>query len=557
MKYLFTYLVLCICIQTGTSQWLVLNNDPVESNEKKALYLKEQGNSSIYFPNLKHPCIHCNKEANIDLFMIFSDGSHYNSRYCIQDRGARTGSMVSDNCNYLPDVLVFGGTPGYGLGVDYGGYGDLQYMKMTRKKDTDDPPEDITITESPVNNSSHVIPPVTDWNIEDVLSASNDVVPGKDIVVVVKKPQFDFDACVFYAQQVEPIGTGQPINNLNLFNVTGIFDNSNIGSVGSFDYYTELDFEDHDYLYASLVPNYDVIRNFLPNEADVSRFRVVFAVQFFNANDTLWRDQLRNSLKVDVEKVELIEEYSYSEIIRNSHDPNFFKAEHIFVDNGKYYIRYKIQVQNTSTTPTKKVIIKKKFLPVLGIENKNIAVNNIRFGEIRVAGNILDASEMGLEVSNNEIQFIFDKQLQICDNSGDPSQMQSKIIMSFDVEVDEETFNTLQEEEVFDENPDIIEDNNTVMDNLTYPIHAFYDIERSFNVLQDSRGRDSMVWSNRPISNSDDYIKPYDDQYSQLGHYYIQLKHCIEEYAIILGGLVTALLLLFFYLRRRKKEVEV
>lgn len=291
-----------------------------------------------------------------DIFIIFNDGSYYNSRY-----------LSSQPFNALPDPTIFG----YNIQLAQQGslnpyFSNIKYLYFTDKYEEDDPPSNAIKLSFPTswNNNPNNLTPViiNSYNQYDLsktfndLSANHDIVKGREITIIVPVKQcsiprliydgnlLDFDRVLLNFSNPTPTPQGSGVNSFI----------------------------------------------FLPN---IEPTNAIFQFVNFKCKDPLPTsykigDSIRFNLTCSTDSNEQPVSI-LAEAISSSHDPNFIKVQCIYRKRQhwffpyKYYVLYHIECYNDG--PGNESNVKLNFtLP--NIVKPNISIANWKYSEISGCG---------------------------------------------------------------------------------------------------------------------------------------------------------------------------
>ncbi len=287
-----------------------------------------------------------------DIFIIFDNGTYYNSRYI------------------NPQPLYANGDPtkyGYNIqlsppGNSYPYFSNIKYLYFTDKYEDDDPPSNSLIPPSnsikfsfPIlgsNNPNNLESiNITGYNQNsNILSANHDIVKGREITIIVpiincNNPKLTYDGNIL---NYEPI---QIQTNASIFNV----DNG--------------------------------LNSYLNFSTPISPFQ--FAN--FRCIDPLpFEYNIGDSIKFNLTCNNSPQPFStLSEAISSSHDPNFIKVQCIFRKRPhwfcpyKYYVVYHIECYNDGSTNESSV---KLNFTLPNIIKPNVKLINWKFSELSGCG---------------------------------------------------------------------------------------------------------------------------------------------------------------------------
>jgi len=337
MKIKLTLLIALGCLmaygQSDDDQWIIENESYV---------------GNFYINEMSPPCLDCNSNADNDLFIIYDNGTHYNSRNV-----SGTIPAVPTSSDTVVRIID---NPS-----------NVNYMYLTNKYEGDDwPPPTVSglHTGGSQDYSIGISQP------DSILTANHDIVRGKDITLVlnvselydeVKDSISHMEYLRIYFNEVIPrsASTGTGVVQ-NAFSPSKVFrhqgsgykmyfphhvnyiDNTT-GAVSFLDVSCDALFADTSpssgvqmipYFYINLRPS-DALNPYYPVENDSYDYSMNFRVELLDAT---------KNYVMDISEP-LIEK------IRDSHDPNFIKVESINKCNADYYICYHAQVKNTSYHP--------------------------------------------------------------------------------------------------------------------------------------------------------------------------------------------------------------
>ncbi len=567
------YVVLIVLLHGSIfalAQWVINSNGDLANTSDAGI---------VKINNIKAPCVSCDTLANIDLFAIFNDGRHYNSRYCDsqQKRAPNPSPYFNSNCDKIPDQLdsMWDARPrnyrnidnyklSEGLNVKVKNSSGIRYFKIIKQKDTDD--DDLPELEdepgvSPVvpdGEIHHTMPQASVFN--ELLTASNDVVPDKDITLVIKKPPYNFQRCSLYAQRIRHVddtSMADPIDNLNIFKPHSIFNHQFVfGANNPNEFIRQVGFAEAEmdvYTYINLIPNIGELNDYLPSDDDEAKYLVVFGLEF-------WRDSIveaeigsaigfrdttittrRNDEGLSVISY-IVEGVTLEEEIHHSHDPNYFKVKDIYraVDN-RFYIDYELSVQNTGTEEAKSVFIYKTFHPDLDINSQVQVDENIIGGKAVVGGKEpVSVRPQYWSVKPHQIKFDFPNAGLAHCVMHDGEDAQTKIVINYSLKCPEGFDEAMAlTSRWFNEDHDDYFDNYTVFDGREYLIHRFEDISLGDTVIYNQSSKKSEVVQLGKTLGA--MRKPPCD---------LDIWYCIKWCAF---GLVL-LLLIYWVLRRRSNN---
>ena len=273
--------------------------------------------NSFSISGVRHPNNFFNKNPRNDLFIIYDDGTFFDSR--------RLNPHVCwpNSVSYRPDDPVE-------IPKSYTINGPLnkkiEYLYLTKIYEDDDPPATVSIT----SETNHT-PVTVSTSTTTTMLVNHDFVPGADVTLVVPKNLFDNcpNASLMFNQNVfEPGNIFQNGTSCSFNMISGMTHNSNsidgISAPGNYHYF-----------------NFRVKSN-LPE----------------NLMGTASEFQLKCGSTIIASLVDTI---------RNSHDPSFIKIKCLFkrkINNKmRYFALYHVQFQNTGNHVVDSVKVKFRLPP--------------------------------------------------------------------------------------------------------------------------------------------------------------------------------------------------
>lgn len=338
-------LALCNTLSSQSDQqWLIWNSLGKEGLQDNGILNNYRNTIRPNFTlfGVEHAAWDRLRPARADLFFIYDDGSHFNSRY-LDDPGffVPTATSLSTYTNHNFSEIHSGGNIAYGY--------------LTRSYEGDDPPGSVRAASAWGGQNSTAFsvditeyPSTTEFpNI--FIRASHDVVKGRDITIIIDQDMLDsiakqnqdtFNYQLVFNQIIASRTDvpRAPSATDNYFKVEPIFyQNSRTVQPGfplsSFEYNSstpdriKLKREaTKKYTYINLRPT-DAIDDYGP-DATGSRYNAIFDIV--------------NGSGVSVTQL--------AEPILQSHDPNFIRVDSIKCEGGNQMVYYHLQFQNTSPT---------------------------------------------------------------------------------------------------------------------------------------------------------------------------------------------------------------
>lgn len=323
-QLLFLIFSACACYtnaQITDLQWLIVNGKGKQGTSgdfNSYPDLNVIGNV-FTLTNVSMPNSANNPEAFNDLFVIYGDWNHYNSRY----------SLVSDP--------FFRTTGGFSTTTDHSfsssSASPISYMYLTNGYEQDDLPRKLMVN----NSSGSPTPYIFGTTITPALSASHDAVLTKDITLVINMDSVRHhlhgsSTYRLFFDGVEPISSPSvPITGLDIYDPSPVFNGSAEYPAGTMAISGEVA-ELHDvpgtYKYLNLRAN-DNALIYPPNSFGEPQYNALFRIESETKSIVL------------------------KEPIRFSHDPNFLRVDSICRDEtAGYYIYYHLEFENENDVAT-------------------------------------------------------------------------------------------------------------------------------------------------------------------------------------------------------------
>ncbi|MFZ1676507.1 MAG: hypothetical protein WAT91_04485 [Saprospiraceae bacterium] len=380
--------------------FILCTNLSFSQPEKQWLIWKSNGKVGTTYPTtnvintqfellgIKSPDLTSNPSARNDIFIIYSDGTHLNSRY-----QANPGFFY--NANDFPS-----GNQNHNF--NKATPGNVSYLYLTNRYEEDDLPQRLSVQPGNPSGVPHT------YNIgtssSNMLSADHDVVYNKDITVIINYDSLrsfttkDSPEAATYNLRFDGIQTGinQPVSLGNdVLDLQPVFGSGGStalsavyngpttvtpGEVVSLnpgtDHYGYVNFRKTSTAFPPL-PNGD------------PQFYAVFTLS-------------KNSQFVR----------ALAEPIRASHDPNYLEVKSICqADDGSYLVTYHLQFENTSNVQADSLKVKVKFPSQFDLSCLKI-----------IEWHVVQACTGRLKLSGNTCTFIFHNLFSIIHNRTDRSK---------------------------------------------------------------------------------------------------------------------------------------
>ncbi len=487
-------------------QWLI-------NNSKGKNGLKTDGITNSYVntpigPNftlsgVKHAAYSITRPARADLFFIYDDGAHYNSRY------------LADPGFFVPIGTSLSTHTDHNFSESHSG-GNIAYGYLTRSYESDDPPSSVKAASGTGGQNSTAFSfgttqySATSEYPNTVIRANHDVVKGRDITIIIdqflldslykQNERFDF-SLVF--NQIVPARAGiSNAPNNNYFQTQPIFYkhlhtdqpgfplNSFTYSSATPDRIKLLREVNKRYTYINLRPT-NAIDSYGP-DATGARYNAIFDIV--------------NSSNVSVTQL--------AEPILQSHDPNFIRVDTIICNGSNQTVFYHFQFQNTSPTTAAATVTTGFTLPSSFDATSFSVLEYSMRGRTINTGNFTEAS------GNYTFTFGTNSSLNVCVTPQDITDCYGYIKFKVDVP------NSVNLRNI--QNSLELNDPHTIFDATKYPVDDFED----WTVME--KGHENRMI--RPI----DCVR--DD------------RHDDDKFLcwiLIIGGILLLILILYFILRRR------
>lgn len=364
-------LLFCSTYCSGQSdcQWLISNGSGKNSYNSGTNTYSGVITTDFALYGVSMPDVNNHQKAANDVFIIYNDGNHFNSREVNSLGRFYEAGLKSNDMNH-----------------NFRGTSSIGYLYLTDIYESDDPPEAVrvaggSVAGSAVNNTGITNSPL--------LSANHHVVLTRDITIIVNLDAFSDDDKERISQggtlSLAFDGIEDPTNHhhsdygLDVFLVSPIFIDGTgphydypigtLDAVSSQEVIIKPDNKQlNGYRYLNLKTNPDEIYKYAPLPGDT--FKAIFTLKL---NGQPIGSQLRES-------------------ILHSYDPNFLRVDSISraSDNG-YYVFYHLEFENEGDQPAKELEAQVQFPEVFDLSDiealKWYAAGRSCSGALRPAGN--------------------------------------------------------------------------------------------------------------------------------------------------------------------------
>ena len=380
-------------------QWLVLNYNGKENNT----YANVNALTSNEFTleAIKHPNCQCNSIARNDIFVIYDDGSHFNSRLNL--------SPTASGFFYPPNPADLSHTK-HNMRAPAGRI--PRYLYLTNIYEDDDLPLPVKAKNGFSGSNANPYEMITTHTAKKI-TASHDVTQKSDITLAIRSDAVvNGDKLIF---KVKGLSGAAPPTIGDFFTGAPIF-NGQMLSHGTASWlpgnngfkFQGLPANPPEFYYINLKPTASLGPYFPTNFGS--------PVPVYEAIFELTEDNI-NGIKATAK-----------ENIVGSHDPNFVQLNRICRNSrNRFYAVYHIEFKNTSFIPAKdlKIVVN---LPAF-LDPLTISAINWNAGGNNQAGTI--------HVINQEATFVFPKEnaVQACDSLNDPQGEMATGFVEFCVRV--------------------------------------------------------------------------------------------------------------------------
>lgn len=341
---------------------------------------------SVYYElyNVKHPLVSTsNQDAKNDVFIIYADGTYFNSR----------------------EIIGFSQTGGQGVGYLLKGKptGErIEYMYFTNKYEEDDFPPTANIVHVG-NSSGYALLGVNSNPTSELLSANHDIVPGKDITVIVNNKMLN-DGCSYklcYNQNDENNPYSDILTPRNVFKVPGT-------QVSSFTYPVQYPVGNNDcidFTVDSSIPY--LFFNF--------NCKVNVHVSMFEAQSNF---SLTSSGK------ECSGGAILKEDVNHAHDPNFVEVKRICQFQKDTFVTYHIEFFNDdNSAAANNLVVENIVLPDI-LDDNCIGVTSWAAGNVNHNNSTYD---MVPKIENGKLSFKFKANSNHMLNPYNPSKHKASV----------------------------------------------------------------------------------------------------------------------------------
>jgi hypothetical protein len=491
-------------------QWLIWNNlgkdgllpDGISNNYTSTNAI----GPTFTLTNVRHASYTPTRPARTDLFVIYEDGSHFNSRY------------LPDSSFFCPGSNSLDSYTSHNFKTNHSG-SNIAYGYMTRTYEGDDPPGSVqALNGNSGQNSTPFTFDVTTYTPSaeypnDTIRASHDVVKGKDITIIIdqlklqnysKQRQLAYDYYLVFNEIAPARATFARAPTDSYFNLEPIFYRSSHRA-------DEAGFPFHCFSFSTSDPQKIKLVYDPGNQYTYVNLRPTDALDPYGPDDS---GETYNAIFKIVNGSNVTVTQMAEPILR-SHDPNLIRVDTIICADEYQEVYYYLQFQNTSpVAAASHVSAAVSFPPYFDASSFTPIEYSIR-GE-RIRGNFVD--------DGGVFKFSFgdNPSLDVCASTYDTDDCTGYV--KFKINVPKSTNLKDINNSLALRNP------HTIFDSITYPIEIFED------------------WVIRDPNHRKEWIRPIDCGEEEGGGL------CWWHYLIILLVLVIVVLLV---IRWNKPEETV
>lgn len=382
LKHVLTIIPILFCINYINAQpdkWFIkdgyyisgFSGTSSDRNSYTRTSIPTTSNNYFDINGVSHPAFITNpmKKYGNDIFIIFNNGSYYNSRYITTAPFYTNGDQTSlgYNITLIPP-----------LGSTYPDFSKIANLYFTDKYEGDDPPSS-SININPIPTSPALTSVlINDYNQDStVISANHDIVPDDDITYIiplqiVKDSNCDMNTLrLNYPTDIlelSPIFDGSTCFNCIPTTPSGIID--------------KISFEGNRYQFINLKGKSNI-----PGFPKPMTCTVILQCKTGNTSNY-----------TDIA--------SLTEAVRQSHDPNLVRIDCIWKDNdGKYWVKYYIRFYNDGDEGVENPYI--RFTLPTFYDKNSIQIYNWNFADCGSKCGEDSNFVKKIDLPNNEVEFQF------------------------------------------------------------------------------------------------------------------------------------------------------
>lgn len=443
-----TYLLLGLCslLNAQDKQWYIKNG------KVNTIHVQDTNISTNFkIDSLSYPCLQCNNQARKDLFIIFNDYSHFNSRN-LDSQWTNKFKHITNPFNYKKLCISF---------YDSNTTTSIQSAYLTNGYQDDDPPELLKIAPSSPVSSEPTYNINLRTNTNNVLSANHDITPQSDFTIIIKneflknKAQSTIKESKIIIDRLINFETNNnnptpPLPN-NFFVPSPIFgtnnyifSQNNVTSDTQFKTFFINGQSSSNYTYINIrpAPNYsNAAASYFSDATGKPKYKLVIKAYDKNGNCI---DSLIESL-------------------RAAHDPNYVSLLKITNESGVKRAYYHAEFQNTSLTPVSNPSIRLAFPSTF---DTGVVAIRWKFNN----SSITPSSPRLIKIENDSAYYQFDfmDSYQACMN---PVNIDMSIgYVEFSIKIKDSNLDYSKPSFSFEPG-----DRYTKFDGTKYPIDNFYD----------------------------------------------------------------------------------
>lgn len=367
--------------QPDDKQWLITDDGYQQGNSWEP---KNNVISNIGIQNVAYPDIDIVDDDGVagvarnSFFIIFNDGTYYNSRESSASYGYQNMTDY-DAPNYVAQPIT-----GYSITIPSNK--EIDYLYLSNIYETDDI-EEFVDNNSSIGNQLHPYTISSETNPSRIISANHDVVKNKDITLIVDLRQLKPDTCYgvppTYNLCLDIQGANGKQFDYSLIELSPVFDgeafiNADIPTSNQNNKcFENIAFASgQDYAYINLS---------IPVEIGTHRTK------------NLAFDLIANQSQCN-------QNANHTEQIRDSHDPNFIEVMCVSRKCGYNIVKYHVECENEARTPVNNLLMSL----TLPYNFTDLSPTAAVIGGVNVLGFLLPPN---INTANNSVEFNFNHNL--------------------------------------------------------------------------------------------------------------------------------------------------
>ncbi len=440
-------LQLTLCYGQADQQWLIVNGAGKSDYNTTStpgfnVFSNTISGTDITLESVRHPNVNCNPKARNDIFVIYSDWSHFNSRLDVippsQGFFYPDPTKTDQNLNQLNHS--FSGPRGK----------SILYGYMTNIYEGDDPPLSVK-AKNGLSGQNTQTPYIlgTSQPLANTITTNHDIVEGRDVTLIIKFESVGNGDILYFIKRPWHSNSNVGGTRDAYFAGSPIFPNGKFISVGDL---APLTGADVGYRFTNL-----------PSGGNNPPYIYINLRSTSLLSGSFPTDPNIDPPNEMVFGIEINHNYATHEDLRASYDPNLVQVNSVCKkSNGDLFVNYHIQFRNSSFSPADNLAIKVSLIGQLDPH----CIGPVKW---YAGGN----SNGRFEVKNQEINFTFDHSATVfsCDANKDPNLQLCLGYIEFCVKVRKESV------ELINDPSFSLKPTKTIVcfGSKDYPIEAFYD----------------------------------------------------------------------------------